>query len=33
VAVDSAESPQALLDAADLVVASTDEFQALLRRL
>jgi trehalose 6-phosphate phosphatase len=33
VAVASAESPQALLDAADVVVASTDEFLALLRRL
>lgn len=33
VAVASAEAPQALLDAADLVVASTDEFLALLRRL
>jgi trehalose-phosphatase len=33
VAVTSAEAPQALLDAADLVVGSTDEFLALLRRL
>jgi trehalose 6-phosphate phosphatase len=33
VAVASAEAPSALLDAADLVVASTDEFLALLRRL
>jgi trehalose 6-phosphate phosphatase len=33
VAVASPESPQALLDAADVVVASTDEFLALLRRL
>ena len=33
VAVASAEAPQALLDAADLVVESTDEFLALLRRL
>jgi trehalose-phosphatase len=33
VAVTSAEAPQALLAAADLVVASTDEFLALLRRL
>jgi trehalose 6-phosphate phosphatase len=33
VAVTSAEAPQALLDAADLVVESTDEFLALLRRL
>ncbi len=33
VAVASAEAPPALLDAADLVVGSTDEFLALLRRL
>ena len=33
VAVTSAEAPQALLDAADLVVESTDEFLDLLRRL
>jgi trehalose 6-phosphate phosphatase len=33
VAVASSEAPSALLDAADLVVASTDEFLALLRRL
>jgi trehalose 6-phosphate phosphatase len=33
VAVASEESPQALLDAADLVVGSTEEFLALLRRL
>jgi trehalose-phosphatase len=33
VAVASPEAPSALLDAADLVVASTDEFLALLRRL
>jgi trehalose-6-phosphatase len=33
VAVASAEAPSALLDAADLVVASTDEFLALLRKL
>ena len=33
VAVASPESPSALLDAADLVVGSTDEFLALLRRL
>jgi trehalose 6-phosphate phosphatase len=33
VAVTSAEAPSALLDAADLVVDSTDEFLALLRRL
>jgi trehalose-phosphatase len=33
VAVASAEAPQVLLDAADLVVGSTDEFLALLRRL
>ncbi|HEU5405143.1 MAG TPA: trehalose-phosphatase [Gaiellaceae bacterium] len=33
VAVASAEAPAALLDAADLVVGSTDEFLALLRRL
>jgi trehalose-phosphatase len=33
VAVASAESPQALVDAADVVVNSTDEFLALLRRL
>jgi trehalose 6-phosphate phosphatase len=33
VAVGSAESPPALLDAADLVVDSTDEFLALLQRL
>ena len=33
VAVASAEAPQALLDAADLVVESTDEFLTLLRRL
>ncbi len=33
VAVASAEAPLALLDAADLVVDSTDEFLALLRRL
>jgi len=33
VAVASAEAPSALLDAADLVVASTDEFLALLGRL
>jgi trehalose 6-phosphate phosphatase len=33
VAVASAEAPQALLDAADLVVGSTEEFLALLRRL
>jgi trehalose-phosphatase len=33
VAVASAEAPTALLDAADLVVGSTDEFLSLLRRL
>jgi trehalose 6-phosphate phosphatase len=33
VAVGSTEAPPALLDAADLVVGSTDEFLALLRRL
>jgi trehalose-phosphatase len=33
VAVASPEAPSALLDAADLVVESTDEFLALLRRL
>ena len=33
VAVASAESPSALLEAADLVVESTEEFLALLRRL
>lgn len=33
VAVASAESPQALVDAADVVVDSTDEFVALLRKL
>ena len=33
VAVASAEAPSALLDAADLVLGSTDEFLALLRRL
>lgn len=33
VAVASAEAPSALLDAADLVLESTDEFLALLRRL
>ncbi len=33
VAVSSAEAPSALLDAADLVVGSTDEFLGLLRRL
>ena len=33
VAVTSAEAPSALLDAADVVVASTDEFLALLRQL
>lgn len=33
VAVASPEAPQALLDAADLVVGSTDVFLALLRRL
>jgi trehalose-phosphatase len=33
VAVASAEAPSALLDAADLVVESTDEFLTLLRRL
>lgn len=33
VAVTSAEAPQALLDAADIVVGSTEEFLALLRRL
>ena len=33
VAVASAEAPSALLDAADLVVRSTDEFLGLLRRL
>jgi len=33
VAVASAEAPQVLLDAADLVVESTGEFLALLRRL
>jgi trehalose-phosphatase len=33
VAVASAEAPSALLEAADLVVGSTDEFLALLRRL
>jgi trehalose 6-phosphate phosphatase len=33
VAVASAEAPRALLDAADLVVGSTDEFLALLREL
>jgi hypothetical protein len=33
VAVASAEAPSALLDAADLVVESTDEFLAFLRKL
>jgi trehalose 6-phosphate phosphatase len=33
VAVTSAEAPAALLDAADLVLASTDEFLAFLRQL
>ena len=33
VAVTSTEAPAALLEAADLVVDSTDEFLALLRRL
>jgi trehalose 6-phosphate phosphatase len=33
VAVTSAEAPRALLDAADLVVGSTEEFLTLLRRL
>jgi trehalose-phosphatase len=33
VAVTSTEAPQVLLDAADIAVASTDEFLALLRRL
>jgi len=33
VAVASSEAPQALLDAADLVVDSTDDFYALLRHL
>jgi trehalose 6-phosphate phosphatase len=33
VAVASAEAPQSLLDAADLLVDSTDDFLALLRRL
>jgi trehalose-phosphatase len=33
VAVASAEAPRALLDAADLVMSSTDEFLALLQRL
>ena len=33
VAVASPEAPRALLDAADLVVSSTEEFLALLRRL
>ena len=33
VAVASAEAPSALLDAADILVESTDEFLALLRRL
>jgi hypothetical protein len=33
VAVASQESPSALLDAADLVVADTSEFLALLHRL
>jgi trehalose 6-phosphate phosphatase len=33
VAVTSAEAPSALVEAADLVVESTDEFLALLRRL
>jgi trehalose 6-phosphate phosphatase len=33
VAVASAEAPSALLDAADLVVGSTDDFLAVLRRL
>jgi len=33
VAVASAESPQVLVEAADVVVGSTDEFLALLRRL
>jgi trehalose 6-phosphate phosphatase len=33
VAVASAEAPSALLDAADVVVGSTDEFLALLRQL
>lgn len=33
VAVASAEAPSALLEAADLVVESTDEFLAILRRL
>jgi trehalose-phosphatase len=33
VAVASAEAPQALIDAADVVVGSTDEFLVLLRKL
>jgi trehalose-6-phosphatase len=33
VAVASTEAPNALIDAADLVVESTDEFFALLRKL
>jgi trehalose-6-phosphatase len=33
VAVDSQESPQLLVEAADLVVESTDEFLTVLRRL
>jgi trehalose-6-phosphatase len=33
VAVTSAEAPQALLEAADVVVESTEEFLALLRKL
>ncbi len=33
VAVASAEAPRALLDAAELVVGSTDDFLGLLRRL
>jgi trehalose 6-phosphate phosphatase len=33
VAVASAEAPSALLDAADIVVTSTDEFLALLRKI
>jgi hypothetical protein len=33
VAVTSPEAPSALLDSADLVLESTDEFLALLQRL
>jgi hypothetical protein len=33
VAVTSPETPSALVEAADLLVGSTDEFLALLRRL